>query len=100
MANKDSELKPMKLLTLISEGIIEDKLLRDLRQQGITGYTAWDVHGEGHKGHRRQEWEVHNVRLEFLLSESLLTKILAFLKEKYLPYYAMTVWVQDVETLS
>ncbi|MCA9838323.1 MAG: hypothetical protein KC422_15505 [Trueperaceae bacterium] len=100
MTRNNAELRPMKLLTLVSEGIIEDQLLRDLRQQGINGYTAWEVHGEGHKGHRRQEWEDHNIRLEILLSDELLSKVLKFLKENYFPYYAMTFWVQDVESWS
>ncbi len=98
MTKPKSKLQAMKLLTLISEGMVEDKLIRDLKRQGVTGYTAWDVHGEGQKGIRRQEWEVHNVRLEFLLTSELADKVIAFLEEEYLPHYAITLWLQDVQT--
>lgn len=85
----------MQLLVIIFEGILEERLIRDLKRLGVSAYTAWDVHGEG-LGRQRQEWEVHTVRLETVIDAVLAAKAIDFLKTNYAPNYDVSVWTCEV----
>jgi nitrogen regulatory protein P-II 2 len=87
--------RPLTLVTIIVEVVLEDRLLRDLKALGLPGYTRSEVRGEGRR-HVRDPWEGNNVRLELLVAPALAERIIALLEEKYLPNYALVAWTSDV----
>lgn len=88
------------LLTIITEGAIEEILLRDLERLGVRGYTVSDARGRGGRGVRDATWgEVSNIRLEVICSRTLAETILHHFQKHYYANYAMVAFLHDVEIL-
>lgn len=89
-------LLPLKLVTIVSEAVLEDRLLGDLKRAGITGYTRSEVRGEG-KRQVRDPWEGNNVKIEAVVTPEVAERVLDRLRESYLPIYPVIAWVSDVQ---
>jgi len=89
-------LKTLKLVSVITEAVISDKLIREIVSLGATGYTATAAEGQGSRGVRASEWEGKNMKIEVLASEAVAEKILALLAEHYFENYAVVAYVQNV----
>ena len=88
-----------KLLTVVCEGALESRLIKDLLALGAKGYTVTDAHGTGPRNQRNADLEGGNIRLEVVTDEVTLSKIIERLQSDYFPNYAVSVWVADVEVL-
>jgi nitrogen regulatory protein P-II 2 len=88
-----------KLLTVVCEGALESRLIKDLLALGAKGYTVTDAHGTGPRNQRNADLEGGNIRLEVVTDDSTLSKIIERLQTDYFPNYAVSVWVADVEVL-
>jgi nitrogen regulatory protein P-II 2 len=89
-------LKTLKLVTVISEALISDKIIREIQHLGASGYTVTAAEGQGSRGVRASEWEGKNMKIEVLASEAVADKILDLLAKHYFANYAVVVYVQDV----
>jgi nitrogen regulatory protein P-II 2 len=89
----------LKLVTIIAEDDIETRLVRDLKELGMKGYTVMNVRGEGLHGARDNAWDGENIRLEILVSEELAKKLVEFLHKEYFPRYLMVVYMENVEVI-
>ena len=92
-------LKQRKLLTIVSEVTIENRLLKDLERLGAKGYTVSAAHGKGPRDQRTGDLEGGNIRIETVVSNEVLEKILETLTQNYFPHYACTTWVSQVEVV-
>ena len=90
---------PAKLVTVIAESLLEDRLIRDFKRCGAKGYTVTQARGEGSRGVRASEWEGANVKLESIVSESVADAILELLSEKYFQHYAVIAYLENVEVV-
>ncbi|MCS7058201.1 MAG: transcriptional regulator [Meiothermus sp.] len=88
-----------KLVTIIAEGFLEERLVREIKRLGAKGYTITEARGEGSRGVRASEWEGNNIRLETIVSPEVAEKILAHLAEVYFPNYAVIAYVETVEVV-
>ena len=88
-----------KLLTVVCEGALESRLIKDLQSLGAKGYTVTDAHGTGPRNQRNSDLEGGNIRLEVVTDEVTLAKFIERLQSDYFPNYAVSVWVADVEVL-
>ena len=88
-----------KLLTVVCEGALESRLIKDLMALGAKGYTVTDAHGAGPRNQRNADLEGGNIRLEVVTDQVTLEKIIERLQADYFPNYAVSVWVADVEVL-
>jgi nitrogen regulatory protein P-II 2 len=86
----------LKKVTIIAEAVLEDRLLREVRELGSRGYTLTEVRGEGSRGVRASEWEGKNVQIEVLVGEAVADAILDHLAEHYFEHYAVVAYVVDV----
>ncbi len=86
----------VKLITIIAEAVLEERLVRDLRAAGAKGFTRSEVRGEGSRGRRVGDVEGANVRLESLVSPEAADRILETLNENYFEHYAIVAFVEDV----
>lgn len=93
------ELVRLKLVTIVAEAVLEERLVDDLRRLGAKGYTVTDARGEGSRGLRTMDWEGKNIRLETIVSEEVAERILAHLQEAYFPHYAIIAYVENVEVI-
>ncbi|MFQ3580335.1 MAG: transcriptional regulator [Chloracidobacterium sp.] len=89
----------MKLVVIIAEDELEPRLTKEILNLGARGYSASRVRGEGWHGARKSEWEGENVRIETIVSDPVADAILARVAERYMPHFAVVVYVQSVNIL-
>jgi nitrogen regulatory protein P-II 2 len=89
----------LKLLTIVAEAVLEDRIVRDLRAAGVTGHTVTSAHGSGSRGVRAGSVGGGNVRIETVLRPALADQFLEVLAERYFPHYAVIAWTSDVSVL-
>ena len=93
------DLKLLKLVTIVAEAVISDKIIREIKALGATGYTVTAAEGQGSRGVRASEWEGKNMRIETLVSEAVSEAILQMLATHYFPNYAVVAYVEDVRVV-
>ncbi len=89
----------LKLVTIIAEAVLEERLVREIRDLGATGFTRSEVRGEGSRGRRVGDVEGANVRLECLVSAQTADRITAAISERYSENYAIVVFAEDVSVV-
>jgi nitrogen regulatory protein P-II 2 len=90
---------PLKLVTIIAEALLEDRLVQEVQRLGASGYTVTRASGRGTRGIRASEWEGNNVRIETLVGAEVADRILTHLAEFYFELYAVVAYVQTVEVV-
>ena len=90
---------PMKLVTVVTEGLLRDQVAALLRRCGASGYTVTRAEGEGSRGVRARDWEGPNQRLETIVTAPVAEAILHALSDSYFENYAVVAWVTDVTVL-
>jgi hypothetical protein len=89
-----------KLVTIITEALVERRLVDDLKLLGAHGYTISDARGEGSRGVRSAGWEASgNIRVEVICDPRTADAIAAHLQAKYYDDYAMILYFSDVGVL-
>lgn len=88
-----------KLVTIIAESVLRDRLVRDLKELGASGFTEFDVRGEGSRGRRTVEFEGQNVQIESIVSPGVADSILERISAAYFEHYAIVAYSSDVEVL-
>lgn len=89
-----------KLVTVVTEATIEHKLVNELDELGVHGYTITDARGKGARGVRDASFEFEaNVRIEVICDDTLAAAIVEHLKEHYFANYAMIWFMSEVEVL-
>ena len=92
-------LTRVQLVTIIAEAVLEDRLVRDIRELGAKGFTRSEVRGEGSRGRRVGDVEGANVRLECLVSRETAEGMLDHLSREYFENYAIVAYVEDVSVV-
>ena len=90
---------PLKLVTVIAEALLEDRLVADLKSLGARGHSISEVRGEGSRGVHASEWEGRNVRIEVLAAPAVADAILGHLATHYFPLYAVVAYLTDVHVV-
>jgi len=91
---------PRRLLTVITEAVLERELIAELDSLGVRGYTITDARGRGGRGRRQSDWaQEGNIRVEVVCEAALAERIAARLRERYYDHYAMILFLQDVSVL-
>ncbi len=89
-----------KLVTIVTEALIEKDLTRELENLGVLGYTITDARGRGSRGTRDATWEHGaSIRLEIICDDTLAEAISEYLRKHYYEKYAMVLFVSDVSVL-
>jgi len=89
----------LKLVTIVTERILEDRVVRTLTELGAKGYTLTQATGKGSRGVRASEWEGPDTRIESLVSEEVADRIVAHVAEQFFEHYAIIVYVQDAQVV-
>ena len=89
-----------KLLTIVTEAIIESKICQVLEDLGAHGHTVVNARGKGSRGVRNADWASSgNIRIEVVCDESVANRIEEHLQEHYYSDYAMILFESDVKVL-
>lgn len=91
---------PRRLLTVVTEAVLERELVAELEALGVRGHTITDARGRGSRGRRQSDWaQDGNIRLEVVCEPALAERVAARLRERYYDHYAMILFMQDVNVL-
>ncbi len=89
-----------KLLTIVTESALEERLRGELRTLGASGFTVLDARGKGSRGVRDAGWSLSsNIQIEVVCEEATAVKIGDFLREHYYADFAMIMYLSDVTVL-
>jgi nitrogen regulatory protein PII len=89
-----------KLVTIVTEAVLEAELRDALETLGASGYTITNARGKGSRGIRDADWtSSSNIRIEVICSKQLAATITAHLHENYYNNYAMVLFESDVQVL-
>lgn len=89
----------VRLVTIIAEGVLEERIVADFRRLGAKGYNRSDVHGHGTRGITENFWQGAQVKLETLVSAEVGDKILEYVAKTYFADYAVVAYIESVEVV-
>jgi hypothetical protein len=90
----------IKLVTIITESILEQMLVNDIKNLGAKGYTILDARGSGAHGNRSADWgQNQNIQIEIICNESTANAICEHCQKNYYPNYAMVIFTSDIQVL-
>lgn len=89
------EMVPLKLVTIVAEPVLEERLVQELHALGATGHTVTEAHGAGSRGRRASDPPGESVRIEVLAGVEVADRIMTHLAERYFPNYACIAFVTD-----
>ncbi len=89
-----------KLVTIITESILEQMLVKDLKDLGAKGYTIVEARGSGAHGTRSADWgQNQNIKIEIICNDSTAQAICEHCQKNYYSNYAMVVFTSDIKVL-
>ena len=89
----------LKLVTIVTERVLEDRILRKITEIGAKGYTLTQATGKGSRGVRASEWEGPDTRIETLVSNEVADGIIEYIADNLFEHYAVIVYVQDANVV-
>ena len=89
----------MKLVTIITEGLLKDQVIEILKSHGTTGYTVTRAEGEGSRGVQASHWEGPNQRIESIVTPAMGDAIMESIADKFFDDYSVIAWLSNVEVL-
>ena len=90
------ELKKMRMVTIVAETILEERICQQVLALGASGYTACESRGSGSFGRNAGEIPGVNVRMEFVVEEQVAEKIVSFISREYFSNYSIICLLSDV----
>jgi nitrogen regulatory protein P-II 2 len=91
-----------KLVTILCEPEIADRLIKEMMALGARGYSRYDGHSEWRRGRGADDstapsdWQGTHVRIETVVREAVADAILDRLATAYFAHYAVFAYVADV----
>ena len=93
------QLYPLKLVTIVTEQILRDQIVKKIVELGAAGCTWQEAQGTGSRGARRDAVGGGNVQIEVICPQSVAEAILTFVSHHYFDHYACLAWVTDVSVV-
>ncbi|MGQ9550651.1 MAG: P-II family nitrogen regulator [Roseiflexus sp.] len=93
------KLTTVRLVTIIAEPVLKDRLIHDIQVLGVHGYTISEVHGEGTRGIHASQWQGGNIKIETLVSSETADRLMEAMAVRYFPNYAVIAYVTDVQVV-
>ncbi|MBT4176034.1 MAG: hypothetical protein HOM82_02940 [Thaumarchaeota archaeon] len=91
------KLYNVKLLTITCEILAQENIIEILKKHEITGYTTYEVDGNGARGLRGQGLKTEkNVKVEVIMREDKLSDIVEEISRTMFADFALVLYVSDV----
>lgn len=91
---------PKQLLVIITEAVLEKRLIADAMRLGAQGYTVHDVRGGNQHSSRDDTWEAdRTIKMEIVCSEAAADAIGEHVLRTYADNYGLTMYFCGVEVL-
>ncbi|HSJ49416.1 MAG TPA: transcriptional regulator [Gammaproteobacteria bacterium] len=89
-----------KLLTIVTEAVLENLLIEEITVLGAKGYTVTDARGRGAHGLRSGNWPKEgNIRIEVIGDAKLCAAIVDRLRDNYEQDYGLLMFTTPVEVM-
>ncbi len=89
----------LKLVTIVAEPVLEERLVRLLHDMGATGHTITEGRGAGSARRHAAEVPGETIRLEVIVAPEVADRILQRLADEYFANYSVIAWLADVQVL-
>ena len=94
------KLYTMKLLTITCEILVQKNIIEILKKHKITGYTTYEVDGNGARGLRGQGLKTEkNVKVEVIMREEKLSDVIEEISRTLFANFALVLYVSDVQVV-
>jgi len=94
------KLYNVKLLTVTCEILAQKNIIDILKKHEITGYTTFEVEGNGARGLRGQGLKNEkNVKVEVIMREEKLSDVIEEISRTMFANFAIVLYVSDVGVL-
>ena len=94
------KLYPVKLLTITCEILAQENILEILKKYEITGYTKYEVDGNGDRGLRGQGFKNEkNIKIEVIIQQEKLQDVVEEISRTQFANFAIVLYVSDVGVL-
>jgi len=94
------KLYNVKLLTITCEILAQKNIIEILNKHNITGYTTYEVDGNGERGLRGQGLKTEkNVKVEVIMREEKLQNVVEEISRTLFANFALVLYVSDVGVL-
>ena len=91
------KLYNVKLLTITCEILAQKNVIDILKNHEITGYTSYEVEGNGEKGLRGQGIQAEkNIKIEVIMREEKLSDVIEDRSRILFPDFTIILYVSDV----
>ena len=91
------KLYNVKLLTITCEILAQKNIIDILKNHDITGYTSYEVEGNGTKGLRGQGIQAEkNVKVEVIMQDEKLSDVIEDISRILFPDFTIILYVSDV----
>ena len=90
---------PLILISIVTEGILKDRIAKLLLSHGVSGYTVIRAEGEGSRGVRALDWEGPNQKFEVITTQAIADQVIEDLSQNYFDNYAVIAWLTEVSVL-
>jgi len=95
------QLYPLKLVTVVGEAVIMEDVAERGLELGASGYTMSEVVGHGSRSARNVGMAsgAKTIKVEFVVSTEVATRILQDVSHEYFEHYAIIAWLSDVSVM-
>lgn len=91
------KLYDVKLLTITCEILAQKNIIEILKKHEITGYTSYEVDGNGARGLRGQGLQTEkNVKVEVIMREEKMSDVIEEISRTLFANFAIVLYVSDV----
>ena len=89
-----------KILTIVTEALLETSITEALNALGVSGYTIVNARGRGSRGVRDAGWASGgNIRVEVVCDAAMAERIAESFRNKFYANYAMILYIGYVTVL-
>lgn len=93
------KLSKAKLVTIICDNILDEKIISDIKSLGIKGYSIMEIKGEGLNTKKLDQWSGGNSIIQTIANEEKALKLLDVIYTKYINKFSCIAYLKDVEVL-
>ena len=91
------KLYDVKLLTITCEILAQKNIIDILKKHEISGYTTYEVEGNGARGLRGQGLQTEkNVKVEIIMREEKLSDVIEEISRTLFADFALVLYVSDI----
>jgi nitrogen regulatory protein PII len=91
------KLYDVKLLTITCEILAQKNIIDILKKHEISGYTTYEVEGNGSRGLRGQGLQTEkNVKVEIIMREEKLSDVIEEISRTLFADFALVLYVSDI----